>query len=301
MCQLNLVFVKNSKNKKILKNNEYNYFGDDFNNFSPYVKGFCDCGSFVGSMSEYTGNTYFEMIEDLNNAELERLNKIKDIMNKPDYKKIREKYIADRENLSNALETFFEPVSNYEIEQINMLETNYTGKTLEKHMELLYKDLDKKLKEIENSCEYKSAKTKLNKFIEENELLEESTLYYLTKEDEDDDNKLKEIPYDNVFEEYNFFEDTDKFPEIIDIDEEESFVIDTVIQKLENRYQNDYNVFLKYKQLFENLLENEEYILFCCIWDEPDKMSIEKEVNIKDITIEDLASLEYDQILKIYK
>ena len=62
MCQLNLIFVKNSKNKKMLKNNEYNYFGEDFKSFSPYVKGFCNCGSFVGSMSEYNGNSYFEMI-----------------------------------------------------------------------------------------------------------------------------------------------------------------------------------------------------------------------------------------------
>ena len=47
MCQLNLIFVKNSKNKKILKNNKYNYIGKNFKGFSPYIKGFCNCGSFV--------------------------------------------------------------------------------------------------------------------------------------------------------------------------------------------------------------------------------------------------------------
>jgi len=301
MCQFNLVFVKNSKNKKILKNNEYNYWGENFNNFSPYIKGYCNCNSFVGSMCEYNGISYLEMIKDLNKSELERLNKIKDFMSKPNYKKLKEKYIINRGTLSNALEKFFEPISNYEMEQINILETKYNGKTLQKHMELLYKELDKKLNDIENSAEFKSAEIKLNKFIEENKLLEESTLYYLTKEDEDNDKELEKIPDDNVFEEDYFFEDASDFPKIIDIHEEESFVIDSIIKKLQYRYENDSNVFLEYKLLFENLLANEEYILFGCIWDEPEKMSIEKKVNIKDIKIEDLASLKFNQILKICK
>lgn len=297
MCQLNLVFVKNSKNKKILKNNEYDYFGADFKNFSPYIKGFCNCGSSVGSMSEYNGNSYLEMIEELNKSELEKLNDIKNFMSKPDYQKSKEKYIADRETLSNDLEKFFEPISNYEMEQTNLLETKYKGKALEKQRELLYQDLDKKLQEIENSPEYKSAEAKLNDFIEKNQLMEESTLYYLTKEDEDNDKKPTEILDDDLCE---ALDDLDDSIEYIDAPEE-SFVIDSVIQNLENRYQNDYNAFLEYKKLFENLLENEDYILFCCIWDEPEEMLIEKEVNIKDIKIEDLASLKYNQILKICK
>lgn len=127
--------------------------------------------------------------------------------------------------------------------------------------------------------------------------MDESTLYYLTKEDEENDNKSEEIIDDDLFEAMDNF----VLPiESIDIPEE-SFVIDAVMQRLENRYQNDYNVFLEYKQLFEELLENEEYILFCCVWDEPENMSIEKEVNIKNLKIEDLASLEYNQILKICK
>lgn len=294
MCQLNLVFVKDYINKEILKNNEYEYFGKNFKTFSPYVKGFCNCGSFVGSMSEYIGNNYVEMIEELNTSELKKLNKIKDFMNKPDYKKQKEKYIAEKEKLSNILEKFIEPMCNYEIEQINLLETKYKGKTLEKQLEILYKDLDKKLQKIENSTEYKYAESKLNEFIEKNELMEESILYYLTKEEEDNDKESEEILDDDLFE------DLDDDVEFLDVDEE-SFVIDSVIEKLQNRYENDYNYFLEYKQLFEKLLENEEYILFCCVWDEPKKLSIEKEVNIKDIKIEDLASLEYNQILKIYK
>ena len=301
MCQFNLIFVKNSKNKKILKNNEYNYFGDDFDNFSPYVKGYCNCNSFVGSMSEYAGDTYLEMIENSNKFELEQLSKIKDFMNKPAYQDLREKYIENKETLSNAVEKFLEPLSTYEIEQINILEKKYNGKELQKHTELLYKELDEKLKKIENSSEFKSAETKLNKFIEKNKLMEESTLYYLTKEDENKDKKLEEISDDDLFEQNDYFEDLGDFSEIIKISEEDSLVIDNVIKKLENKYEDDYNVFLEYKQLFENLLENEDYILFCCIWDEPGKMSIEKEVNIKNIKIEDLASLQFNKMIKICK
>lgn len=194
MCQLNLVFVRNSTNKKILENNEYNYFGDNFENFSSYVKGFCNCGSFVGSMSEHTGNSYLEVLEELNAPQLKKLNIIKNFMNKPDYKKLRQNYITDRETLSNALEKFFEPMSNYEMEQISLLEEKYKGKALEKQLELLYNDLDIKLQAIEKSSEYKIAQSKLDKFIEKNQLMEESTLYYLTKEEEDKD--CRSLPAD---------------------------------------------------------------------------------------------------------
>lgn len=244
-------------------------------------------------MSEYAGNSYVEMIEELNTSELKRLNKIKDFMNKPDYKKQKEKYIADKETLSNILEKFIEPISNYETEQFELLQAKYKGQELEKQMELFYKDLDKKLQKIENSTEYKCAESKLNEFIEKNKLMDESTLYYLTKEDEDNDKKSEEI-LDN-----DLFENLDDDVEFIDI-AEESFV-NSVIEKLQNKYENDYNAFLEYKKLFEKLLENEECILFCCIWDNPKKMSIEKEVNIANIKIEDLASLKYNQILRICK
>jgi len=294
MCQLNLIFVKNLKNKKILKEQEYDYFKYNFSNYFPYVKGFCNCGSFVGSMSEYSGNSYYEMTEEITKSKLENLNKIKSLMNTPGYTEQKEKYIADRETLSNALTDFFEPLSNYEMEQIHLLETKYKGKALEKHIELLYKELDKKSQKIENSIDYKSAESKFNEFIEKNQLIEESTLYYLTKEEEDNDKKLEEMT------DADLLDSEDNSIEYIDV-YEESFVIDTVIQKTENKYPKDYNDFLEYKQLFEKLLENDAFILFCCIWDNPENMLIEKEVNIKDIQIEDLASLKYNQILKIYK
>lgn len=290
MCQFNLVFTKNSKNKKILKNNEYNYFGDDFNNFSAYFKGHCNCGSFVGSMSEYNGNSYLEMIENLNKSEVKKFNNLKILMNKPNYKELKEKYSSDLNLLSDALEVFYKPISDYEREQTNILEEKYSGKDLEKHMELLYEELGKKINNMYNSAEFKSAQAKMDDFIEKNELIGLSTIYYLTKEDEDNAKKSREI----------LDVDSNNFIKYTDLPEE-SFVIDTVIQKLENRYKNDCNDFLEYKHLFETLLENEDYILFSCIWSQPENLSIEKEVNIKDIKIEDLASLKYNQILKIFK
>ena len=159
-----------------------------------------------------------------------------------------------------------------------------------------YDVIDKKFQEIEASDEYKDAETKFNEFIEKNKLMDESTIYYLTKEEEDADKISEEEILDDDF----FDDELDEEIQYIDIPEE-SFVIDTVIQNLENRYPNDYNSFLEYKQLFEKLLENEDYILFSCIWNEPEKMLIKSEVNINNIKIEDLANLEFNQMLKIYK
>jgi len=250
-------------------------------------------------MSEYDGNNFAEMIETSKKAELQTLNEIKNFMNRPNYMKEREIYIKTRDSLSEVLDKLMEPVSDYETEQFDILENKYKGKELQKHIELLYKDIDKKLNEIENSSEFKAAQTQLDTFIEKNKLMDESTCYYLTKEDEDKDREL--IPADEILESDDFIEVLEEFPEDICMPEEDSMVIDTVIKRLETKYENSYNDFLEYKLLFEKLLENEEYILFSCIWDEPEKTSIKKEINIKDIKIEDLASLEFNEILKINK
>lgn len=299
MCQFNLLFVKNAKNKKILKNNEYHCFGNNIYGFFPYAKGFCNCNSFVGSMCEYDGHSYFEMLESSNKSELEKLRQIKDFMNQPDYKDLRKTYIQARTSLSDAVEKFLEPISDYEIEQLEILENKYKGKEFQNRTKLLYDEIENKINKIENSSEFKLAQSKLNQFIEKNNLMEESTFYYLTKEDEY--SEYEDVSSNDVFYPDKIIEDLDISPEYVDIAEEDSLVIDDVIKGLENKYDNDYNAFLEYKQLFEKLLENEDYILFSCIWDESGEMSIEKEINIKDISIEDLASLEFNQMLKIYK
>lgn len=299
MCQFNIVFVKNAKSKKILKESAYHSFGNKFNNFFPYVKGHCNCGSFVGTMSEYAGNSYFEMIESLNKSELERLNQIKDFMLKPDYVQLRNAYMETRNSFSNILETFFEHLSNYEMEQLGLLEQKYKGKELEKHIGLLYQDLENKIKNIENSFEYKSAQRMLNEFIEKNKLMEESTFYFLTKDDEDKENAYSAD--DELFLENEGFDLLEEVPNFTSVPDEDSLVIGSVIKRLENRFENDYNSFLEYKCLFEKLLENEDCILFSCVWDEPGKMIVQKEVSIQDLSIEDMASLEFDDLLKIYK
>lgn len=297
MCKFNVIFVKNLNNKNILEHNEYYRQKWSFKHYFPYIKGICNCDSFIGSMADFPYGNYSQMIEELNNEELEKLNKIKEFMNRPSYKKEREKYIAQRDRLSSAVEKFFETMANYETEQINLLETKYKGKKLEKQIDLLYKGIEKKSLEILNLPEYRVAEEKLNKFVEKNELMDESTLYFLTKEDEEEDKETQEILNDTLFETINDLADTIEY---IDVPEE-SFVIDTVIKNLKNRYPNDYNNFIEYIHLFEMLLKNEEHILFCCIWDKPEKLSIEKEVSVKDIKIEDLASLEYNKLLKIIK
>lgn len=297
MCQFNLVFVKDIKNKKLLENAEYRYYGNDINGFSPYIKGYCNCNSFVGSMHDYDGNSFLEMIQTSTQEELQKLNKIKDFMMQINYKELKQNYIQVRDSLSNVVEQFYDSLSYYETEQLEMLEKKYTGKELQKHTEIFYKKLDNKFKEIEDSQEFKLAQQKLNEFISENKLMEESTLYYLTKEDEEKENQL-DIDEEILLPD-EIIENSDDLTKIIDITDEESLVIDTVIKKIENKYENNYKEFLEYKQLFELLLKNEEYILFSCVWDEPGKMSLEKDVDIENIQIENLASLDFNKMLKI--
>ena len=297
MCQFNLIFVNNFKNEKLLKTNGYNSFEENFKDYSAFATDSCNCGSFVTSMSEYDGDNYSEMINDLNTTELKRLNTIKEFMSKPNYKELKEKFLADKAILASNLEKFFEPISNYEMEQIDLLKSKYTGEEFGKQLNLLYKEIDKKLQKIENSSEYKEAEEKFEKFLEDNQLMDDSTLYYLTAEEEAADKEIFEnILADELSDEDLLNEPIEEFDE-----EEESMVIDTIIEKIKNKSANDYEEFSDYKKLFEELLKNEDAILFGCIWDEPGKFSIVKEVNFNDLKIEDLASLEYNQIVKIYK
>lgn len=64
-------------------------------------------------MCEYEGNSFSEMIDSLNKSELQRLNQIKDFMNKPDYIELRKNYIKARDSLSNTLEEIVEPLSHF--------------------------------------------------------------------------------------------------------------------------------------------------------------------------------------------
>lgn len=299
MCQFNLILVKNDKNKKILENHNYSYLGENIKTFSPYIKGPCNCGSFVGSMSEYDGKSYLEMVTQSTKTELQRLNKIKEFMNQPNYMELKQQYLNTKNKISNNIEELFEPISNYELEQIDILEKKYKGKELQKQIEFLHKELDNKFRELENSTEFKNINSELNKFIEKNKLMDESTCYYLTKEEELQQYNI--IPNEDLFIETESNEISTKFPESITLPQEDSLVIDEVINRLNLKYENAEKDFQYFKQLFEKLLENEEYILFSCIWNEPGKMTINRKINIKDIAIEDLASIRFNNILKIYK
>ena len=77
-------------------------------------------------------------------------------------------------------------------------------------------------------------------------------------------------------------------------------VIDDVIEKMENETGREANAeFEEYKNLFDNLLNTNEDILFATIWNEVEKYNFVNEITLSEMKMEDLAKMDYFDIIKV--
>jgi hypothetical protein len=149
--------------------------------------------------------------------------------------------------------------------------------------------------QIESQPEYSEFINKFREYSKENELLQESLLYCLTAEESNQTSKgipLKELlGLEDDLEAEEFA--TVNIPM-------ESNVIDDVI----NRTECDTNAehleeYQTYYELFMNLLEVVPSILFGTIWSEANEMKLVKTVKINSLLIDDLAILDYNDMICI--
>ena len=78
---------------------------------------------------------------------------------------------------------------------------------------------------------------------------------------------------------------------------EESYVIDEVIARMRLEtvpYEEEWN---EYLETFTHLLELEPQIYFSTIWSERNDLQMKASIFLKDLQIEDLASLKMDEVL----
>lgn len=309
MCRFNIVYVKND-NHGILEQSGYDVFDEEYNGYTGYVKGCCNCGSFVGSMSETEDSyeSYDEMVSCETKKELEMLYEVRELMHKPDYRKIREQYVEKRDILLDKMFAMTEEVNEYELEQMEKLDEKYDCEPPEDIVNELYEEVEKRLDVIYSSDEYKKQDKMLDDLRNKNAVLEKSTMYYLTKEEQD-----KEM-YDGVSATELLAGDDETLDgwlsELIgETDEEDclecefeepSMVIDDVIEKMENETGREANAeFEEYKNLFDNLLNTNEDILFATIWSEVKKYNFVNEISLSEMKMEDLAKMDYFDIIKV--
>ena len=185
MCRFNIIMVKHKNNQNYLKDIGYSVMEHEINGFTGYSYGTCNCDSFVGSMSDFTENTYSAMLAHQQEKFLGQLEQINVFMRTPDYREKRRQYEKQREKYINAMNEFTDEIFQWELEQIEQIEDSYSEKEREPQMEKLHQELDILFREMEERLDYKNAQKIYFDFLQNNQLMEESCSYFLSQKEQE--------------------------------------------------------------------------------------------------------------------
>ncbi len=328
MCRFNLILIKDVKAGSQLEAEDYSkvYSDYDLNGYTAFEKGYCNCGSFVGSLVAKKGMTYGEAVTAMKNEKLDRLYKVKMLMNQPDYKERKEVFIRTRNELSGYLNVYFDSIAEYEAKQTDELHTRYEGKELEHEMSKLYDELGKRMAAVEEQPEYQKKREFYVDYLRENEVMNDSTIYYVSgneelkaqqdakKETEKFRTRIEELLGPQTVENNSGIEENNSEIEQVNskIEEnssseteemefkQESMVIDEVIARTENdTFLESEEEYQSYYETFKGLLKYEPSFLFATIWSEPGDLNTVKTVSLDSLKIDDLAFLEFNEMLCI--
>ncbi|MGB4658160.1 MAG: hypothetical protein WBI07_03145, partial [Mobilitalea sp.] len=252
MCRFNLIMIRDDSAEEMLKQEDYLKCYDNLYGDRAYQKGYCNCGSFVGSLSENKGMKYNDVLAMRKQEKIERLYQIKNVMNQPEYEAEKEKFLQRRIKLSDELGVHSEYIGDYERKQTELIQKKYSGDELNAQMEKLYQEVGNLLALQENQPEFQKKREEYNRFLKDNEWMNESFGYFLSEEEEkeafDPGIPLSELL--GIKEELNSEE-----VKIISL-EKESSVIDEVIAKVEkDTFAEQLDEFNIYYDLFTKLLK----------------------------------------------
>ena len=305
MCRYNLILLHEEESgEKLLKSEGYSMFYENLSGLKAYQAGYCNCGSFVGSMIEKKGMSYENAITTMKREKLDRLYLVRELLYQPNYQEMKDSFEQRRDALLKDLQPFWERVSNYEMRQMEELEDKFPGDELLKEREELYTRLGDMTQEIELEPEYIIKQKAYQSFLGENAIMNDSAIYYKTKEEEEESapasiplSELLGLDFEKEMEE---IEGAEPF-QMIDT-EPQSRVIDEVIAREENdTYRSHKEEYEEYRQLFERLLEFTSSLKFATIWSETKGLQNVKTVDINSIKIDDLAFLDYNEMITITK
>lgn len=298
MCRFNLIMIKDDSAEETLKQEDYLKSYDNLYGYRAYQKGCCNCGSFVGSLTDNKGMEYNEVLALRKQEKIERLYQIKNVMNQPGYEAEKENFLQRRIKLSDELGAHSEYIGDYERKQTEIIQKLYSGDELNTQMEKLYREIGSLFAAQENQPEFQKKREEYNNFLQENEWMNESFCYFLSEEEEkeafDPGIPLSELL--GIKEELNSEE-----VKIISL-EKESSVIDEVIAKAEkDTFTDNLDEFNTYYGLFLDLLKEVDSFRFATIWSEPNELKNVRTVGIDHLIIDDLAFLEFDEMIEIQR
>lgn len=286
--------------EELLVNEGYSKIYDNLDGYKAYQKGYCNCGSFVGALIDKKGMAFKEATEISKKEKLSRLYQIKSYMSQPGYKDRKEEFLQKQGVLTEELQAYDRYIRDYEIKQTIAIQEKYSGQDLMNQMSELYNELGSMNTNLQEQPDYKRSHENYMNFLKDYELMNESWFYYLTKEEEEIANKPGVPPIPDYLK---IKDETDMELEAVIEIPEVSTVIDEVIEREENenkyiQYQDEYSM---YDKLFHNLLIYVPSFLFATIWSEPDELKNIKTVPIDSLIIDDLAFMNYDEMICIIK
>jgi hypothetical protein len=300
MCRYNLIIIKDEKTEELLSREGYHKFYDNLLGAAAYQKGYCSCGSFVGSQLDKKGMDYNDAIEERKREEIIRLTKIRELMNQPGYKEDKEKFLQIRMKFTDELQELSKSIIENEMKRTEEIREKYSGKEQQEQMNKLYMEINDMFTALRNQPDFLKKSDAYTYFLEENKLMEESTRYFLTRE-EQSSLFTAGIPLSQLINtEDNLQPDEKEVQEVFEFEVEVTFVIDEVLARAEKetdtKNQKEYQ---EYHKLFSEILKYEESVIFATIWVEPKSLKSVKTVVIEALKIDDLAFLEYDETICI--
>jgi len=301
MCRFNLILVKEERSKQYLEENEYNQFYKNLNGYMAYQKGYCNCGSVVGSLLDRTEESYSEAIDKRQKEKVERLYEIRNLMHHARYQMYKESFLQKQKEYLEEMDNLSKYITEYERKELEDAEKKYEGEEFDEKIGEIQLEVSNMLMKLDENAAYKKALDKYASFIEENELMRDAQIYYLTRAEEEQAFIASQIELPDSLKKLKEQEDAERGAKAIQI-ERTSMVIDEVISRAEHETDKEnLNEFAVYYQVIKDLLEYEEYVGFATIWSEAKELKDGKTINLDSLLIDDLAFLEFDDMLCIVK
>ncbi len=310
MCQLNLYCVsKNVDPNKVVTilNNCFNCtVAEHLGENDYYIEGLeqdynffacagmrCNCGSMISRYQDDTEHlSWPELREKEINKEIERLTKIAQFMENPNYKKLMANYKKTQAKLWAEYQRTEADLRKAEKELFDSVR-NRTDLTDQEKEDLMVKEVYPKLQklhlELTDVPEHKKAVEEYRKFMQDNDALIASSLYTLKPHKP---GKRKHIYYDE-----NGTEHVEYYPTT------SSNIYDVIAEKKETFFKFEETEFSEIKASIESILELTNEVKIYSFWQDGDPLIVnnETEISLNEFTEDKAIYLKYHDLLTIRK
>lgn len=265
--------------------------------FSFYISGGmrCNCGSALCSYQDYEDADSWQVLkENLKREQLKKLNEIKEIMEQADYP-ARKKQFEERLNeLWEKADKTSVDVGKKERELTEAIFSR-TDISEEEKQRLIHEEVYPEVTELMNEAEKRPERIKAmeeyRKFCDENQVMWQSVVYTLER-----DENVKDFCCDEI----NDVSDDDETFEFI---LPSNCIYDAIGRAKNEEYEGLNKEFDEIKLFAKKILEFANEIKILCYWQDGNGPAVdsEKTLSVKDFRIDDAIFLKYNELLTLTK